>query len=81
MEAQYAQRRSTLPAHLFMSVGALEDNREDSLAGMKRFASQMERREYKRLTLEKRVFPGEDHCTVISPSFQAGLKMALKIKN
>jgi hypothetical protein len=79
-EDLYASRRKSLPARLYITVGELEENPETGMvSGMYRLASQLESREYKRFFMEKRLFPDEDHCTVIAPSFQAGLKWALKI--
>ena len=78
-EERYAKRRKTMPARLFLSMGDLEKFPEyDHVEGMNRFFSQVESRRYKQLEIEKKGFPGEDHCTVIAPSFQAGLKMALR---
>jgi len=78
-EEQYARRRKTLPASLFMSMGELEETPEfPNLSSMYRLSSQLESRKFKRFTLEKRFFPDEDHCTVIAPSLQAGLKLALR---
>ena len=79
-EEQFAKRWKTMPAGLFLSMGDLEIfNQYDHVEGMNRFFSQVESRNYEQLEMEKKVFPDEDHCTVIAPSFQAGLKWALKI--
>jgi hypothetical protein len=43
-----------------------------------RFGAILESRKYKGLTLVKRIFTDENHCEVITPGFQAGLKMALE---
>ncbi|MGW8318623.1 MAG: alpha/beta hydrolase [Candidatus Promineifilaceae bacterium] len=77
-EERYARRRKTLPVKLYMSAGELEGGQEDSCEKMNRLAAQLESRNYGRFAFETQVFPGEDHCTVIAPSLQAGLKRALK---
>jgi hypothetical protein len=37
-----------------------------------------ESRKYTGLLLVRQIFANENHCEVIAPGFQAGLKMALK---
>jgi predicted alpha/beta superfamily hydrolase len=79
-ESFAARHRKTLPVNLFLSMGELEEHLEDPMvSGMYRFANRLESRGYQRFVIHKRLFPGEDHCTVIAPSFQAGLNLALKI--
>jgi hypothetical protein len=48
------------------------------LTDMFRFAAMLEKRQYQGLTLVKRIFADENHCEVIAPGFQAGLKWALE---
>ena len=74
-EAAFAKRRSTLPASLFMTIGELEENLEfEGVSNFYRFIGQIESRGYRGFTLKKRLFHGEDHCTVASLGFQAGIK-------
>ena len=70
-----ARKRKTLPVNLYLSMG----EQEDDLPLMYRLAGRLVGRGYQRFNLTKRLFPGEDHCTCLVPSFQAGLKLALKV--
>jgi hypothetical protein len=45
---------------------------------MVRFGAILKSRKYKGLSLVTQIFANENHCEVIAPGFQAGLKMALK---
>jgi len=77
-ESQFAKRRKKLPAKVHLSIGELEESAEiGGVSNLYRLGALLESRKYKGLFLVKRVFPGEDHCSVIALAFQAGLKLAL----
>ena len=77
-ERRFAKRRMKLPAQVHLSIGELEEDAEiGGVSNLYRLVALLESRKYKGLSLVRRVFPGEDHCSVIAPAFQAGLKMAL----
>jgi predicted alpha/beta superfamily hydrolase len=80
IEKLFASEESALPARLFLSMGELEkeDEDDDSFEGMMRLFDQLESREYKQFEMVKKLFPDEDHCTVLASSFAAGLKWALR---
>jgi hypothetical protein len=81
MEKAFAREKSALPARLFLSMGALEQRTERGAAsyhGMLRLFEQLEGRGYDQFEVAKQVFADEDHCSVIAPSFAAGLKFALR---
>lgn len=82
IEKLFASEHSVLPAKLFLSMGELEkeDEDDDSYEGMLRLFDQLESREYEQFEMVKKIFPDEDHCTVIAPSLAAGLKLALIIE-
>jgi len=78
-EEQFAIRRKRLPANVYLSVGELEESANDTtLADTLRFAAILESRKYKGLSLRKQIFTDLNHCEVIAPGFQAGLKIALR---
>jgi len=78
-EENFSKHHKTLPANAFFSVGEMEEFVEDGMAtNMLRFVTLMESRKYKGLNLVKKFFSGENHCEVIPPALQAGLKWALK---
>jgi len=81
IEKDFARERSALPLKLFLSMGELEkleDDGDGSFYGMQRLIEQIESRQYEQLKMAIRIFEDEDHCTVIAPSFAAGLKFALR---
>jgi predicted alpha/beta superfamily hydrolase len=79
-ERRYSRRRKTLPAYLCLTIGESEGRADDDpVTRMLRFSKQLESRRYGRFTQEKRIFAGEDHCTVAVLGFQAGLKFALEV--
>jgi predicted alpha/beta superfamily hydrolase len=80
-EADFARRRKTLPAHLFMTIGELEENQEfEGVSNFYRFCSQIESRGYQGFTLIKKLFHGEDHCTAASLGLRAGIRNTLQVK-
>jgi uncharacterized protein len=77
-EEQFAKRHKRLSANVYLSVGELEEAVDDtSVTDMLRFAAMLQSRKYKGLSLHKQIFADLNHCEVIAPSFQAGLKIAL----
>lgn len=79
LEEQYAKRHKRLAAKVYLSIGELEESPRDTMVGdVVHLASMLQSRKHKGLTLRKQIFPDLNHCDVIAPSFQAGLKFALK---
>jgi len=79
VEEQFAKRHKKLHAKVHLWVGGSEESTDDpkvSIIG--RFGAILESRKYQELSLVRQVFANENHCEVVSPGFQAGLKMALK---
>jgi uncharacterized protein len=78
-EETYAKDHKALKAKAYLSMGEHEEQVHDPmLSNMLRFAAVLESRSYEGLSLTKQIFIGLNHCEVIAPGFQAGLKMALK---
>lgn len=78
-EEQFAKRRKRLPAKVYLSVGELEESVDDRMVtNAIRFGVILESRKYKGLILHRQIFHGLNHCEVVAPGFQAGLKLALK---
>lgn len=79
LEEQFAKRRKRLPAKVYLSVGELEEGSRDTMVGdLVHLAAMLESRKHKGLTLRKQIFLDLNHCEVVAPGFQAGLKFALK---
>lgn len=78
-EEQFARRHKRLPAKVYLSVGELEESVDERMVtDTVRFGVVLESRKHEGLTLHKQIFHGLDHCEVVAPGFQAGLKLALK---
>lgn len=78
-EEAFSKKHRRLGARVYLSIGELEESVNDPmLTDMFRFAAMLEKRQYQGLTLVKRIFADENHCEVIAPGFQAGLKWALE---
>jgi uncharacterized protein len=78
-EETYAEDHKMLKARAYLSMGEHEEDVHHSMLGdMLRFVAVLESRSYEELVLTKQIFLGLNHCEVIAPGFQAGLKMALK---
>jgi uncharacterized protein len=78
-EEGYAKDHKTLKARAYLSMGEHEEHVNQSmLSDMLRFVAVIESRSYEELVLSKQIFMGLNHCEVIAPGFQAGLKVALK---
>ena len=84
-EAQFAQKHKQLRARVHLWEGALEETADNtngvSVSDTVRFAAILESRNYEGLTLVKHIFANENHCEVIAPGFQAGLKWVLEKGN
>ena len=79
LEEQYAKRRKRLAANAYLSVGELEEGSSDTMVGdLVRLVAMLQSRKHKDFTLRKQIFLDLNHCDVVAPSFQAGLKFALK---
>ncbi len=78
LEEAFSQTHGKLAAQLYLGVGDLEEDAEDTtVSDVYRFAAQLEGRKLEGLSVTKQVFPDSNHCEVIAPAFQAGLRLAL----
>lgn len=78
-EESYFNSQKKLATKIYFSVGELEETADNTaVTDMLRFAAILESRGYEGLSLVKRVFTDCNHCEVIAPGLQAGLKFALK---
>ena len=78
-EEQFAQEHKELAARVHLWVGELEESTDDPMvSNMVRFVAILESRKYEGMTLVKRIFADENHCEVLAPGFQAGLKWVLE---
>jgi len=78
LESAFAKRHKRLAAQVYIGVGELEESADTTtLTDVYRFAAQLESRKYKGLSFTKQVFADNNHCEVVAPSFQAGLRLAL----
>lgn len=85
-EKAYAAAHHDLKARVFFGVGGLErpsravPDDDDMVGDMQRFESTLKSRRYPGLSVDSRVFEGEDHLTVAPRIITAGLKWALPKK-
>lgn len=78
-EEQYSQRRKRLKARVHLWLGELEEAHDDpAVSESLRFESILYHRNYKGLTLIRRVFADENHCEGPAPGFHASLKWLLE---
>lgn len=78
-EDEFSKEHNQLPAKVYIYVGELEESTDNTtLTDVLRFAAILQSRKYEGLTLVKQVFVDHNHCEVVAPGFQAGLKFALK---
>lgn len=78
-EEVFAKEHKKLAAKIYLFVGDLEETINDpTLTDTLRFAAMLQSRNYEGLSLVKCIFPDQNHCEVVAPGFQAGLKFALK---
>ncbi len=79
-EQQYAQTHTDLPAHLFLSVGALEEGQRPADAPFRmvtnthKMAAQLSSRDYSGLRMTTHEFPGETHVSVVAATLSRGLR-------
>jgi predicted alpha/beta superfamily hydrolase len=79
LEEQYAKRHKRLSTKVYLSVGELEEGSSDTMVGdLVHLAARLQSRKHKSLTLRKEIFTDLNHCDVVAPGFQSGLKFALK---
>ena len=79
LEEQYAKRHKRLATKVYLSVGELEENSQNTMVrDVIQLAAALDSRKHKGLTLRKQIFLDLNHCDVVAPGFQAGLKFALK---
>ena len=79
LEEQYAKRHKRLAAKVYLSVGELEENSQNTMVrDVIQLAAALQSRKHKGSTLRKQIFLDLNHCDVVAPGFQAGLKFALK---
>ncbi len=78
-EEAFSKEHKKLPAKVYLYVGDLEEDINDStVTDTLRLAAILESRKYEGFSLVKQVFQDQNHCEVVAPGFQAGLKFALK---
>ncbi len=79
LEEQFSKRHKKLSTKVHLWVGGSEESPDNpKVSNIIRFGALLESRKYKGLSLVRQIFADENHCEVIAPGFQAGLKMALK---
>jgi predicted alpha/beta superfamily hydrolase len=75
-EAVLSSRRTDLPVHLFLSVGALEETMDVEsrfVSNLYEFEARLRRRAYPNLDLHFHVFPDETHMSVLPAALSRGL--------
>ncbi len=78
-EEAFAKENKKLPANVYLYVGDLEESIDDStVTDTLRLAAILQSRNYEGFSLVKQIFPDQNHCEVVAPGFQRGLKLALK---
>lgn len=78
-EEAFAQEHKQLPARVYLYAAELEEALDDTtLTDTLRLAVILQSRHYEGFSLVKHVFRDQNHCEVVAPGFQAGLKFALK---
>ena len=78
-EEAFAKEHKKLPAKVYLYMGLLEEGINDStVTDSLRLAATLQSRKYEGFSLVKQVFLDQNHCEVVAPGFQAGLKFALK---
>lgn len=78
-EEKFSKSHKQLKANVFLSTGEMEENVGSGMASNTlRFTALLKSRNYKDLNIIQKFFNGDGHCEVVAPSYQAGLKWALK---
>lgn len=75
-EESYAATHKAMPARLYLSVGAEEENDGDDrmVGNLAHLAAQLRQRHYDGLTVESEIFNGETHASVIPLTIFKGLR-------
>jgi predicted alpha/beta superfamily hydrolase len=90
-ERGYATRHKDLPAEAYFLIGGAEtvpdpdtepfgNSRMAMVEDMAELTAALKARNYPSLTVQSRVFPGEDHGSVYPDAIRAGMEWALKGK-
>lgn len=75
VEKEFAAHHNELPIKLYLTVGSREHNAERSMiADLKKFAAQIESRNYKGLEMRTFVFDDETHNSVFPLGFSKGIR-------
>ena len=81
LEAAYAERNESLPARVFLSVGADEPNTPFAdidcfcmTINVGRLTDTLEKRKYKDFEWTTHIFEGENHNSVVPPTISRGLR-------
>lgn len=75
LEAAYAAKNTDLPAHVFMSVGELENTPDDPMVqDLIDLTAILRARKYKGLHLTSKIFDGETHMSVWGGAFSRGMR-------
>lgn len=78
-EEAFAKEHQHLPANVYLYAADLEEAINDTtLTDTLRLAVILQSRKYEGFSLVRHVFRDQNHCEVMAPGFQAGLKFALK---
>jgi predicted alpha/beta superfamily hydrolase len=72
-ESAYADKSTDLPAKIFISMGALED--ETTIAQMERLVRELRSRNFKNLDLHSHIFEHETHLSVPAAALSRGLRV------
>lgn len=75
-EANYAAQNTDLPAKVFMSAGALEQ--QDMITNLQTMARRLEERGYNNLDLWTYLFDNETHLSVIPATISRGIREVFK---
>lgn len=78
-EKAFSKKHRKIPAKVYLYVGELEETSDDPrVTDVHYLADVMQSRQYEGFSVVKHVIPDQNHCEVIAPGIQAGLKFALK---
>jgi hypothetical protein len=72
-ESAYAEKSTDLPAKIFISMGALEN--EATIAQMERMIRELRSRNYKSLEMQSHIFEHETHLSVPAAAISRGLRV------
>jgi predicted alpha/beta superfamily hydrolase len=77
-EEAFAREYRKLPAKVYLYAGDEESIQDTTLTDTIRLATILQSRAYEGFSLFKNIFLEQNHCEVVVPGFQWGLKLALK---